>query len=498
MSNRETSRNCATGISGLDHILVGGFPRDRFYLVEGDPGVGKTTLGLQFLLEGVRVGEKGLYVTLSESRDELLQVAAAHGWSLDGIAVVELSAIEEQLAADAQTTLLHPAEVELTQTTSVITAEVERVRPQRVVLDSLSELRLLAGSPLRYRRQILALKQFFIGKNCTVLLLDEGSIDERDVQVQSIAHGVITLKNMAPDYGGERRRLRVLKLRGIDFRGGFHDYVIRRGGLIVFPRLVAADDRHPPEGGKLASGIPGLDALTGGGLDWCTSNLLIGPAGTGKSVLATSYIAAATNAGLRVAFYTFDETISLLRNRAPVVKLDLDKHLGSGLLVVQQVDPAESSPGEFADKVRAEVRAGARLVVIDSLNGYLAAMPDERHLVLHLHELNSFCTQCGALTLMLAEQKGLVGPMQTQIDVTYLADTVVVLRHFEAAGEMRQAISMMKKRSGGHERFIRELKIDASGVRVGQPLHDFQGVLTGTPVFHGKQDSMLPSRHGEQ
>jgi circadian clock protein KaiC len=486
---------CSTGIAGLDHVLAGGFPRNRFYLVIGDPGVGKTTLSLQYLITGAAAGERVLYVTLSETKEEILAVAQSHGWSLDGIDIVELSSIESQLADDAQSTLFHPSEVELSETTRVILDEVERVKPRRIVLDSLSEMRLLAGSALRYRRQLLALKQYFVGKQSTVLLLDDRTAEGRDLDAQSIAHGVVLLQHLAPEYGGERRRLRVMKLRGVAFRGGYHDYAIRRGGLDVYPRLIAAEDRRDAHFAQLASGIPELDSLIGGGLDLGTSSLIIGPAGTGKSVIATVFAAAAAERGEKVEIFTFDETRALFLNRAKLVGRNLEQHLERGNVRVHQIDPAELSPGEFSHRIRERIRQGVHLVIIDSINGYHSSMPDERHLELHLHELCSYCSQFGAATLMLAEQKGIIGSMQMQVDVTYLADTVILLRHFEFNGEVRQAVSVLKKRSGAHERFIRELKVDEQGVRIGGPLHDFRGVLSGIPTYHGNSNHMMPSRH---
>lgn len=488
-------RVCRTGIPGLDHIMIDGLPRNRFYLVMGDPGVGKTTLSLQFLQEGRRLGERTLYVTLSESKEELVAVAESHGWTLEGIEIVELSAIENQLLAEGQTTLFHPDEVELPETTRIILDSVERVKPHRVVLDSLSELRLLAGNALRYRRQLLALKQYFTGKNCTVLLIDDRVEVTRDLEAKTIAHGVILLQQLAPEYGGERRRLRILKLRGVSFRGGYHDFTIKRGGLEVYPRIIAAEDRQGMHTGQLSSGLKELDALIGGGLDFGTSNLIIGPAGTGKSVLATVFAAAAAEAGHQVEVFTFDETRALFLKRAALVGSNLAQHLESGRVRVQQVDPAEISPGEFSHQIRERVRGGSQLVIIDSINGYLAAMPDERHLELQLHELCTVCSQHGATTLMLAEQKGVVGAMQMAVDLTYLAGTVLLLRHFEHEGGVRQAISVLKKRSGAHERYIRELRVDKEGVCIGEPLHEFHGVLTGIPVFHGKDEQMMRGPH---
>lgn len=492
----EIATPCLTGIEGLDHILAGGLPRNRFYLILGDPGCGKTTLSIQFLLEGRRCGERTLYVTLSETRDELLEVARSHGWSLDGIDIVELSALEQQLSQDSESTLFHPSEVELNETTRVILGEVDRVQPQRVVLDSLSELRLLAGSSLRYRRQLLALKQYFSGRKATVLLLDDGVDVSRDMEAQSIAHGVVSLQNVPPGYGSERRRLRIVKMRGVNFRGGYHDLIIRKGGMQVFPRLVAAEDRQKPHTGKLVTGIPGLDTLMGGGMDAGTSNLLIGPAGSGKSVLATVYALAAAKQGKHVEIFSFDESRALFLSRAPLVGGEISPFLANDQIRVTQVDPAEITPGELADRVRQRVREGTALVIIDSINGYLAAMPEEHHLTLHLHELCSFCSAHSATTLLLAEQRGLVGHMQMPVDLTYLADTVILLRHFEVQGEIRQAISVVKKRSGAHERFIREMRIDPNGVRIGEPLSDFHGVLSGTPFYHGDPSKMMSRRDG--
>ena len=479
----------ATGIAGLDDILGGGLPRNRLHLIEGDPGVGKTTLALQFLLEGRRRGEPVLYVTLSETKRELIGVAASHGWSLEGLHIYELTAAEN-LSPDAQYTLFHPSEVELGETTRSVLDEVARVEPTRVVFDSLSEMRLLARDPLRYRRQILALKQFFIGRRCTVMLLDDRT---RETGVQSLVTGVVTLEQLAPVYGAERRRLRVSKLRGVKFRGGYHDLVIQTGGVVVFPRIVAAEHRAMPPAGDLASGVPGLDTLLGGGLSAGTSTLIVGPAGVGKSAVATQYCVAASARGQASAYFVFDETIGTFLARSAGLGFDVSTYLERGTMAVQQVDPAELAPGEFAHTVRETVeQRDVRVVVIDSLNGYLQAMPEEHFLTAQLHELLTFLNQRGVATLLLVAQHGILGPaMVAPVDVSYLADTVILLRYFEARGAVRQAISVVKKRSGAHERTIREFGLEGGRLRIGEPLAGFHGILTGVPVYEGGPAHLL-------
>ena len=473
-----------TGISGLDNILRGGLPRGRLFLIEGDPGVGKTTLALQFLMEGARLGERVLYVTLSETKEELHAVAASHQWSLDKIELYELST-PEALGNDEQNTLFHPSEVELAETMKGVFDLCGRIKPHRVVLDSLSEIRLLAQSPLRYRREVLALKQYFAGRGCTVLMLDDHSGAVGDSHLQSIAHGVLSLEQLAPLYGAHRRRVRVTKLRGVDFRGGYHDFEIRRGGLHVYPRLVASEHARPFERGAVPSGVAGIDAMLDGGLDRGTSTLLLGPAGTGKSSLATLWASAMVSRGERVAIYAFDESLPTMTARARSLGYNLQRHIDSGQIIVKQVDPAEMPPGHFADEVREAVESqGVRCVIIDSLNGYLNAMPDESFLVLQLHELLTFLGQQGILTIVVVSQYGLVGSsMHSPADVSYLADTVLMLRHFEARGSLMKAISVLKKRTGRHERTIRELVLSDRGVNVGEPLHRFHGVLTGVPTL---------------
>jgi circadian clock protein KaiC len=485
----------AAGIPGLDNILGGGFTPNRIYLIEGDPGSGKTTLALQYLLEGRRRGESGMYVSLSETKEELDGVARSHGWTLDGIHCHELLPSDESLLPDAQSRLFHPSEVELSDTTRAILGEVERRKPSRVVFDSLSEMRLLAQHPLRYRRQVLALKQFFIGRECTVLLLDDRTSTDDDLQLHSLAHGVISLEHVAQEYGAERRRLRVIKMRGRPFRGGFHDFIIRTGGLDVFPRLVAAEHHRPFDGEPLKSGVAELDKLAGGGLHRGTSTLLIGPAGTGKSTIATQYAVCAAERGERSVLFTFDESVATLITRSEGLGIPLKKHVDAQRIRVQQVDPGELSPGEFIYGIRRAVEQdGARVVVIDSLNGYLNAMPEERYLTIQLHEMLSYLGQQGVVTLMVMAQRGLLGAgMQTPVDASYLADTVIALRYFEVRGALRRAISVVKKRSGMHEDTLRELRLTRGGVALGEPLHDFHGVMSGIPVI-AKEDGDLARR----
>jgi circadian clock protein KaiC len=476
--------------------------RDRVYLVEGDPGSGKTTLALQFLLDGVRRGESGLYVTLSETKFELEEVAFSHGWDTKGLAICELSNSEENLRPEAQYTMFHPSEVELSDTTRAVLDQVERTSPRRVVFDSLSEMRLLAQNPLRYRRQILSLKQYFIGRGCTVMLLDNRTANDPDRQLRTLAHGVIGLEHLAPEFGAARRRIRVVKMRGIAFRSGYHDFVIRTGGLDVFPRLVAAEHHQPFPSEQIQSGVTALDRLLGGGLERGTSTLLVGPAGTGKSSIATQYAVAAADRGQRSIMFIFDETLNTLFARSKALGFDLESRVAAGLIEIRQVDPAELSPGEFAHLVQGAVERGgtgnpegAKIVVIDSLNGYLNAMPEERFLASQLHEILTYLGQQGVTTLMIVAQHGLIGAgIQTAVDASYLADSVVVLRYFEAAGEVRQAISVVKKRSGPHERWIRELRMTEHGLQVGEPLRDFHGVLSGIPEFVGKSNSLMGTR----
>ena len=483
---RETPAILSTGVAGLDAVLQGGLPPGRMYLLEGDPGSGKTTLGLQFLMDAAQRGEPALFVTLSESEQDLQDTARSHGWNLDGIGFVELIPSEESLTTDVSYRMYHPSEVELGQTIKTVLAEADRVQPTRVVIDSVSELRLLAASPLRYRRQILALKRYFARQGSAVLFTDDQMGAEQDVHLHSLVQGVITLERVIPEYGTMRRRLQVGKLRGRAFREGYHDFVIRRGGVVVFPRLVAAEHRGAHVRDTLRSGLDSLDSLLGGGLARGTSTLVMGAAGTGKSSLATLFARAAAERGERPTMFAFDESIATLLERSAGLGMKLDGLLEEGRMTVRQVDPAELSPGEFAHSVREAAEAGSRLIVIDSLNGYLNAMPSEQFLTLHLHELLAYLGQRGVTTLILMTQHGIVARDSTApVDASYLADTVMLLRYFEAAGEIRQAISVIKKRTGRHERTIRELRFD-HGISVGEPLRNFQGVLTGTPQLIGK------------
>jgi circadian clock protein KaiC len=486
---------CPSGVQGLDDILCGGLPADCFYLVQGDPGSGKTTLALQFLLEGLRRGERVLYITLSETKEELLKVARSHGWSLDKIPLLELSAIETMLRPESQTTVFHPSEMELSKVSQILLEEGRKHKPARVVFDSLSEFRLIAETPLRYRRQLLNLKQEFARYRSTVLLLDDkigGSSLGSDPHVLSLTHGVIEMEQLSPDYGTSRRRLRVVKMRGVKFREGYHDYAIVSGGLKIFPRLVASEHHADFKREPVPSGIKEVDDLFGGGLDRGTTTLILGPAGTGKSTLAMQYAAQMASQGERSMLFAFDETRGVMLARAKALGLGLAPHVESGVITVQQVDPAELSPGEFAVRIIQGVESGCKLVVIDSLNGYLNAMPGEKYLSNQLHELCSLLNQQGVVTILILPQHGLIATNEAPVDLSYLADSVVTLRYFEAEGEVKQALAVIKKRSGHHEKTIREFKLESGkGIRIGGPLKDFQGILSGVPMFRGHARQML-------
>jgi circadian clock protein KaiC len=480
------------GIAGLDDVTAGGLARGRLFLLEGNPGTGKTTIATQFLLAGAEKGESTLYITLSETEDELRAGAASHGWSLDGIDIFELVPPESLLDEEQQQSLLYSSDLELGETTKRIFEAFERVKPDRVVLDSLSEIRLLAQSSLRYRRQILALKHYFARSKATVVMLDDLTADTKDTTMHSVAHGVFRLEELSPEYGSERRRMRVIKYRGQRYRGGYHDFVIETGGVRVFPRLVSAEHRLAFDREVLKTQSSELNALLGGGIERGSSTLILGPAGTGKSLFALSFVAGAVKRGERAAMFVFDEELGLLFQRARGLGIDLQAMVDSDSLVIEQVDAAEMTPGELSGRVRRCVEENdARTVVIDSLNGYQASMPGEQALILHIHELLQYLNRRGASTFLTVAQHGLIGDMRAPVDVTYLADTVILLRYFEARGRVRRAVSVVKKRTGAHEDTIREYRIGGTGIIFGDPLYAFHGVLRGVPELVGEEQPLL-------
>ncbi len=488
----ELAEKAATGVDGLDDVTRGGLARGRLFLLEGSPGTGKTTLATQFLLAGAEAGERGLYITLSENEDELKAGAASHGWTLEGLDIFELLPPESLLDGDQQQSLLYSSDLELGETTKRIMEVFERVNPNRVFLDSLSEIRLLAQSSLRYRRQILALKHYFARRGATVLMLDDLTAEADDKTMHSVAHGVIRLEELSPEYGAERRRLKVHKYRGKSYRGGYHDFCITTGGIRVFPRLVSAEHKRRVRREVLQSESPELNALLGGGVDRGSSVLVLGPAGTGKSLLTLTFIMGAMKRGERAAMFVFDEEMGLLFDRAMSLGIDLQKLVDADKLIMKSVDAAELSPGEFSETVRRCVEeGGAGTVVIDSLNGFQAAMPEEHSLILHMHELLQYLNRQGVSTFLTVAQHGLVGDMKSPVDVTYLADTVILLRYFEARGRVRRAMSVVKKRTGAHEDKIREFRVDQRGITIGEPLVNFQGVLRGIPQLIGDESELL-------
>jgi circadian clock protein KaiC len=491
MANQEMQNRLNTGVSGLDEILNGGLPRNRLYLLEGEPGTGKTTIGLQFLLQGVREGEKCVYITLSESEDEIAAVAGSHGWDLTGLVIHDLTVSGDSLQDDSHYTVFHPAEVELDATTQAVLRQVDELKPTRVVIDSLSEMRMLARDGLRFRRQIVALKQYFIGRHCTVILLNDRTTDMADRQLESIAHGVFRLSYNPPEYGKQRHTLRVVKVRGVNFQSGAHDFNIETGGVVVFPRLAAPLEPAPLVQGEIKSDIENLELLLGG-LDYGTTTIFTGPAGIGKTTLAATYAYTAARNGEHAAIYMFDESLGTLYKRMSALGMDLEPFVANGLLSIRYINLAELTPGQLSHLIREEVESnGVKVVVIDSINGYLAATSQQEFLTMQFHELVSYLNRKGLVSILIVGQMGLIGPMKTPIDMSYLADTVVLMRYFEAEGSVRQAISVLKKRSGRHERSIREFTIAPGGIQVGGPLTDFQGVFSGIPTYHGSREKLM-------
>ena len=491
--NSKTALKSATGVPGLDEVLGGGLPKNHLYLLQGKPGTGKTTLALQFLLEGVREGESVLYVTFSETKVELDAVAESHDWDLSGVSILELSALSATLGNANENTLFHPSEIELSQTIKVLLDKVEEIKATRVVFDSISELRLMAESSFRYRRQMLSFKEFFIGRNSTVLFLDDLTTEAGDLHVQSIVHGVLLLEKFRASYGVERRQFHIVKLRGVNFRGGTHDYLINTGGIVIFPRLVSGETKVPFEKGRVTSGLPELDSLLGGGLDRGSSSLILGPAGTGKSTICIRYASAAAERGLKVAYYSFEESTDNIVGRSNELGIDLQKYIDQEKITIRKIDPAELTPGQFTSLVLGANNDGAEMIIVDSLNGYVHAMPEQQFLLLQLHELLSYLGNRGVITVMVLAQAGIMGRMESPLDLTYLADTVLVTRFFEAFGRIRKAISVIKKRGGPHEETLREFRVGQGGIVVGPVLEQFSGIFTGTPTYSGDRENILPN-----
>jgi circadian clock protein KaiC len=484
----------STGIHGLDDILRGGLPKNQIYLVQGKPGTGKTTLAMQFLLEGLKQKEKCLYITFSETKSELETVAQSHEWDLTGLSILELSTISENIGSELRNTLFHPSELELNRVIEILLNKVKEVNPTRIVIDSVSELRLLAETSHKYRRQMLSFKEFFIGRGSTVLFLDDMTMEAGDMHVQSIVHGVLLLEKLRAGYGVERREFHVSKMRGVPFRGGTHDYVIEKGGIVIFPRLVAANNKtnfSEFERSCVSTGTTGLDELLGGGLDSGTSNLILGPAGTGKSTIALQFAISAAESGKLVTIYSFEESISNLLFRAETLGLDAKKHIESGAINLQKIDPAELTPGQFSSLVREANEGVANVVIVDSLNGYIHAMPEQQFLMLQLHELLSHLGNRGVITLLVLSQAGIMGNMQTPLDLTYLADSVILTRFFEAFGRVKKAISVLKKRTGSHEEALREFRLGPGGIIMGDVLEDFSGIFSGIPKYLGIRENIL-------
>jgi circadian clock protein KaiC len=491
------SARCSTGVPGLDSILGGGLTINRVYLVEGTPGTGKTTLALQFLLEGARAGEKGLYITLSETKGELLSIAESHGWSLDSLSLFEL--INDMgLDPDSEQSILHPSEIELGETTRSVMCEVDEQHPVRIVFDSLSEMRLLAQNPLRYRRQILALKHYFASRRCTVLLLDDKTSEPGDQQLHSIAHGVISLEQIAQEFGSERRRLRIIKMRGVKFRGGFHDFVLDTGGIRVFPRLVAAEHHREFSAEVVSTGSADLDRLFGGGLVPGTSTLISGPSGIGKTTTAIRCVLSALGRGQRAVYYLFDEGLGTFISRSAALGMDVRPYIQSGQLAIHHIDPAELAPGEFAHMLHTAIdTGGATFVVIDSLNAYLQAMPGEKFLILQMHEMLTYLSQQGVTTILVLGQHGMIGDVHSDVDLSYLSDATLFFRFFEAQGQIRTAVCVIKSRTNGHDRTLHEFRLSSEqGIQVGAALDNFEGILTGLPTYRGATRMMGESVEG--